>query len=140
MTLNKVILIGNLGRDPETHSTKDGSLIVNLNLATSETWKDKVTGERKERVEWHRVVVINQGLSKLASKWLAKGSKVYVEGQLQTRKWTDKSGETKYTTEIVLKPYSGELKLLDKPPERQDRSKNYDTDYTDHNLNDDIPF
>lgn len=111
-SLNKVQLIGNLGRDPEVRHTQDGKPIVNLSLATSETWKDRNTGERKERSEWHRVVIFNEGLAKVAEQYLKKGSTVYIEGQLQTRKWTDKDGAEKYSTEIILQNYRGELVML----------------------------
>ena len=112
-SVNKVILIGNLGRDPEVRSLNDGSPVVNLSIATSETWRDKASGERRERTEWHRVVIFNENLAKVAQNYLRKGSKVYIEGQLQTRKWTDQSGVEKYTTEIVLQRYRGELTMLD---------------------------
>ena len=112
-SVNKVILVGNLGRDPEVRQTQDGQKIVNLNLATSENWKDKNTGERRERTEWHRVVIFNEALGSVAEQYLRKGSKVYIEGQLQTRKWTDQSGQEKYTTEVVLQRYRGELHMLD---------------------------
>ncbi|HAK63234.1 MAG TPA: single-stranded DNA-binding protein, partial [Alphaproteobacteria bacterium] len=107
--VNKVILIGNLGRDPEIRTTQDGRRIANLNIATSESWKDKSTGERREKTEWHRVVIFNDGLAGVAQQYLHKGSKVYIEGQLQTRKWQDQSGQDKYTTEIVLQRFRGEL-------------------------------
>jgi len=116
-SVNKVILIGNLGRDPEIRSTQDGTKIANLSLATSESWKDKNTGERREKSEWHRVVIFGP-LAEIAEKYLRKGSKVYVEGQIQTRKWTDQSGQDKYTTEIVLQRYRGELVMLDGKPEQ----------------------
>jgi len=112
-SVNKVILIGNLGRDPEVRSTQDGTKIVQINIATSESWRDKASGERKERTEWHRVVIFNERLAEVAEKYLKKGSKVYVEGQLQTRKWTDKDGQEKYTTEVVLQRFRGELTMLD---------------------------
>ncbi|HKM64437.1 MAG TPA: single-stranded DNA-binding protein [Acidisphaera sp.] len=112
-SVNKVILIGNLGRDPEIRTTQDGTKIVQLNLATSETWNDRGTGERKERTEWHRVVIFNERLAEVAEKYLRKGAKVYVEGALQTRKWTDKDGQEKYTTEVVLGKFRGELTMLD---------------------------
>jgi single-strand DNA-binding protein len=112
-SVNKVILVGNLGRDPEIRSTQDGMRIANLNLATSESWRDKMSGERKERTEWHRIVIFNERLTELAEKYLRKGSKVYVEGQLQTRKWTDNAGVEKYSTEIVLTRFKGELTMLD---------------------------
>jgi single-strand DNA-binding protein len=116
-TVNKVILIGNLGRDPEVRTTQDGAKIVQLSLATSESWNDRQSGERKERTEWHRVVIFNERLGELAEKYLHKGSKVYVEGALQTRKWTDQSGQDKYTTEVVISRFRGELTLLDRPGE-----------------------
>ena len=112
-SVNKVILVGNLGRDPEIRSTQDGMRIANLAVATSETWRDKMSGERKERTEWHRVVIFNERLAEVAEKYLKKGAKVYVEGALQTRKWTDNSGQERYTTEIVLQRFRGELTMLD---------------------------
>ena len=112
-SVNKVILIGNLGRDPEVRHTQSGDPIVHLSVATSENWKDRQTGERRERTEWHRVVIFNENLGKIAQQYLQKGSKVYLEGQLQTRKWQDQSGQEKYTTEIVLQRYRGELTMLD---------------------------
>jgi single-strand DNA-binding protein len=112
-SVNKVILVGNLGRDPEIRSTQDGTKIANLSLATSETWRDRSSGERKERTEWHRVVIFNEKLSEVAEKYLRKGSKIYVEGQLQTRKWTDKEGQERYSTEVVLQRFRGELTMLD---------------------------
>src|SRR5438445_5020039 len=112
-SVNKVILVGNLGRDPEIRSTQDGTRIANLNLATSENWKDKMSGERKERTEWHRVVIFNENLINVAERYLKKGSKVYLEGQIETRKWADQSGQERYSSEIVLRPFRGELTLLD---------------------------
>lgn len=112
-SVNKVILLGNLGRDPEVRHTQDGAPIVTLSIATSDSWKDRQSGERKERTEWHRVVIFNENLCKVAEQYLKKGSKVYLEGQLQTRKWTDQSGQEKYSTEIVLQRYRGELTMLD---------------------------
>ena len=112
-SVNKVILVGNLGRDPETRQTQDGRPIVNFTLATNETWKDRQSGERRERVEWHRVVVFNEHLGEIAQRYLHKGSKVYLEGQLQTRKWTDQSGQERYTTEVVIQRFRGELTMLD---------------------------
>ena len=112
-SVNKVILVGNLGRDPEVRSTQDGMKIVQLSLATSESWRDKASGERKEKTEWHRVVIFNENLAKVAEQYLRKGSKVYIEGQLQTRKWTDKDGAEKYSTEVVLQKFRGELTMLD---------------------------
>lgn len=112
-SVNKVILVGNLGRDPEARSFANGGKVVNLNIATSETWKDKATGERKERTEWHTVAIFNEPIGKIAEQYLKKGSKVYIEGQLETRKWQDQSGADRYTTEIVLRPFNGALTLLD---------------------------
>ena len=112
-SVNKVIIVGNLGRDPEVRSFANGGKVCNLRIATSETWRDKATGERKERTEWHSVSILNEPLAKIAEQYLRKGSKVYIEGQLETRKWTDQSGVEKYTTEVVLRPYRGELTLLD---------------------------
>jgi len=112
-SINKVILVGNLGRDPEVRNMQDGSPVVNLSIATSESWKDRNSGERREKTEWHRVVIFNEALAKVAQNYLRKGSKVYIEGQLQTRKWTDQSGQEKYTTEVVLQRYRGELTMLD---------------------------
>ena len=112
-SVNKVILVGNLGRDPEIRSTNDGTRVANMSVATSESWKDKATGERKERTEWHRVVVFNDRLVEIIEKYLKKGSKVYLEGALQTRKWTDKEGQERYTTEVVLQKFRGELTMLD---------------------------
>ncbi|WP_135077159.1 single-stranded DNA-binding protein [Terasakiella sp. SH-1] len=111
-SVNKVILVGNLGRDPEVRFTNDGAKIVNLSLATSETWKDRQTGERRDRTEWHRVVIFNERLADVAERFLRKGSTVYLEGALQTRKWTDQQGIEKYTTEVVLQRYRGELTML----------------------------
>jgi single-strand DNA-binding protein len=112
-SVNKAILVGNLGKDPEIRTTQDGQKIVNMTLATSETWNDRQTGERKERTEWHRVVIFNDRIGDVAEKYLHKGSKVYVEGSLQTRKWTDQSGQERYTTEVVISRFKGELTMLD---------------------------
>lgn len=112
-SINKVILVGNLGKDPEVRATQDGREIANLAIATSESWKDKNTGERREKTEWHRVAIFNEGLVRIAKNYLRKGSKVYLEGALQTRKWTDQSGVEKYTTEVVLQGYNGNLTMLD---------------------------
>jgi single-strand DNA-binding protein len=112
-SVNKVILVGNLGKDPEIRRTQDGRPIANLSIATSETWRDKATGERKEKTEWHRVVIFNEGLCKVAEQYLKKGAKVYIEGQLQTRKWTDQSGAEKYSTEVVLQGFNSTLTMLD---------------------------
>ena len=112
-SINKVILVGNLGADPKVSNTASGTKIVNLNIATSDSWKDKVSGERKERTEWHRVVIFNSQLADVAERYLRKGSKVYLEGQLQTRKWEDNNGQERYTTEVVLQNFSGNLVMLD---------------------------
>jgi len=112
-SVNKVILVGNLGRDPEIRSMQDGGRVANLSLATSETWRDKTSGERRERTEWHRVVIFNEHLLGVAEKYLHKGSKIYLEGQLQTRKWTDQQGQERYSTEVVLQRFRGELTMLD---------------------------
>jgi single-strand DNA-binding protein len=112
-SINKVILIGNLGADPEIRHTQDGRPIANLRVATSDSWRDKATGERRERTEWHRVVIFNEGLCRIAEQYLRKGSKVYLEGQLQTRKWEDQSGQERYTTEVVLQGFNSQLTMLD---------------------------
>ncbi|MCT4575374.1 MAG: single-stranded DNA-binding protein [Alphaproteobacteria bacterium] len=122
-SINKVILVGNLGNDPEIRSFQNGSRVANLSLATSESWKDRTTGERKEKTEWHRVVIFNSGLVDLTEKYLRKGSKVYIEGKLETRSYETSAGEKKYTTEVVLRPYSGELQMLDR---REGSSASYD--------------
>jgi single-strand DNA-binding protein len=113
-SVNKVILIGNLGADPEVRRTQDGRSIVNLRLATSETWRDRNSGERKERTEWHRVVIFNENICKVAEQYLKKGAKIYVEGQLQTRKWQDQSGQDRYSTEVVLQGFNSQLTMLDR--------------------------
>jgi single-strand DNA-binding protein len=112
-SVNKVILIGNLGRDPEVRSFQNGGKVCNLRIATSENWKDKNTGERREKTEWHSVAIFQEGLVRIAEQYLRKGSKVYIEGQLQTRKWQDQSGQDKYSTEVVLQGYGGTLTMLD---------------------------
>jgi single-strand DNA-binding protein len=112
-SVNKVILVGNLGKDPEVRTTQDGTKIVNLTLATSETWNDRASGERKERTEWHRVVIFNDRIGDVAERFLRKGRKVYIEGALQTRKWTDQQGQDRYSTEVVIGRFRGELVLLD---------------------------
>jgi len=132
-SVNKVIIVGNLGRDPEVRTFQNGGKVVNLRIATSESWRNKSSGERKERTEWHSVAISNEGLCKIAEQYLRKGSKVYIEGQLETRKWQDQSGQDRYTTEITLRPYRGELTLLDGPsgegrsdshePRHQDQSR-----------------
>ena len=127
-SVNKVILVGNLGADPEVRRLQSGDPVVNLRIATSESWRDRVSGECKERTEWHQVVIFNDNLSKVAEQYLRKGMKVYVEGQLQTRKWQDQSGQDRYSTEIVLQKFRGELQMLDtkggddNPPARQEPS------------------
>src|SRR5690242_18181364 len=113
-SVNKVILVGNLGADPEVRRTQDGRPIVNLRVATSDTWRDKATGERKEKTEWHRVVIFSEGLAKVAEQYLKKGSKIYLEGALQTRKWQDKDGQDRYSTEIVLQGFNATLTMLDR--------------------------
>ncbi|PZR94131.1 MAG: single-stranded DNA-binding protein [Stutzerimonas stutzeri] len=161
-SVNKVILVGHLGRDPEIRRNAQGEPIANLSLATSESWRDKQSGERKERTEWHRVVIFNESLAKVAEQYLKKGAKVYVEGQLATRKWTDQQGVEKYTTEVVLQRFRGELTLLDKaerdPPSPDDygstRTRDSSAGYgaakagdsfggqpsSSSHLDDDIPF
>lgn len=123
-SVNKVILVGNLGADPEVRNLPSGGKVVNLSVATSESWKDKNTGERREKSEWHRVVIFSEGLAKVAESYLRKGSKVYIEGQLQTRKWTDQSGADKYSTEIVLQGFNATLTLLDPPTGGQGQPSN----------------
>ncbi len=115
-SVNKVILVGNLGKDPEVRHTQDGKSIVNLSIATSENWRDKSSGEKREKTEWHRVVIFNEGLAKVAEQYLKKGQTVYIEGQLQTRKWTDKDGVEKYSTEVVLQNFRGELHMIGGKP------------------------
>lgn len=137
-SVNKVILIGNLGRDPEVRSMQSGDKIVNLSVATSESWKDKTSGERKEKSEWHRVVIFNQGIAKVAESYLKKGSKVYLEGQLETRKWTDKDGVEKYSTEVVLRPFRGELVMLDSKGGESKPGKQEEVNQ--ENFDDEIPF
>lgn len=112
-SVNKVILVGNLGRDPEVRTFQNGGKVCNLRIATSENWKDRNTGERRERTEWHSVAIFSEPLARIAEQYLRKGSKVYIEGQLETRKWQDQSGQDRYSTEVVLRPYRGELTLLD---------------------------
>lgn len=136
-TVNKVIIIGNVGREPEVRATQSGDRIANLSVATSESWKDKSSGERKEKTEWHRISVFNDHLVGVIEKWVSKGSKVYLEGQLQTRRWTDKDGNDRYTTEVVLQKYRGELQLLggaeEKPTQREPAT-------TESDLDDSLPF
>lgn len=124
-SVNKVILVGHLGRDPEVRTFQNGGKVCNLRVATSQNWKDRETGERKERTEWHSVAIHADGLARIAEQYLRKGSKVYIEGQLETRKWQDQSGQDRYTTEVTLRPYRGELQLLDR------RDRNDDGGYPD---------
>ena len=151
-SVNKVTLVGNLGRDPEVRAMQNGDKIVQLSVATSDRWKDKSSGEQRERTEWHRVVIFNDALGKIAEQYLKKGSTVYLEGQLQTRKWTDQqSGQEKYTTEVVLQRYRGELTLLGSRPENQLINDQQDAEIDQSNqtsisdgiasdLDDEIPF
>ena len=121
-SVNKVILVGNLGADPEVRTFQNGGKVVNLRIATSETWKDKSSGERQERTQWHQVAIFNEPVGNIAEKYLRKGSKVYLEGQLETRKWQDQSGADRYTTEVVLRPFTGVLTLLDGKPDGEQSS------------------
>lgn len=145
-SINKCVLIGNLGADPEVRRTQSGDPIVNLRIATSDTWRDKNTGERRERTEWHSVVIFNEGLAKVAEQYLKKGAKVYVEGALQTRKWQDQNGNDRYSTEIVLQKYRGELQMLDTARSGGDeRGQQSMYDHDDDGgkadpLDDDLPF
>jgi len=136
-SVNKAIIIGNVGKDPEIRSTQNGRQIASLSIATSETWKDKATGERKDRTEWHRVSVFNDALVNVISNYVKKGSKLYIEGAIQTRKWTDKDGVEKYSTDIVLQNYNGKLVLLDsrKHNDQEDAQQS-----TPQDLDDEIPF
>ena len=136
-SVNKVILIGNLGADPEIKRTQDGRPIVNLRIATSETWRDKSTGERKEKTEWHRVVIFSEGLCKIAEQYLKKGAKVYLEGQLQTRKWQDKDGKDRYSTEVVIQAYGGVLTMLDGKSDNASPSRVVGKG---DDMNDEVPF
>ena len=148
-SLNRVMLIGNLGRDPEVRSFQNGGKVCNLRIATSETWKDKTSGERKERTEWHTVAIFNEGLVRTAEQYLKKGSKVYIEGQLQTRKWQDQSGADRYSTEVVVQGFGGTLTMLDGPgggsggsgggSGGQSEGDNYDAPPS-RDLGDEIPF
>ncbi len=150
-SINKVILVGNLGADPRVSNTQSGTKIVNLSIATNETWKDKLSGERKERTEWHRVVIYNSQLAETAERYLRKGSKVYIEGQLQTRKWEDNNGQEKYTTEVVLQNFNSTLVMLDSRMDNDgisvsnevfasSPSSGWDNTNTSSTLDDDIPF
>ncbi len=141
-SVNKVIIIGNLGRDPEVRTFQNGGKVCNLRIATSETWKDKATGERKERTEWHSVAIFQEGLARVAEQYLRKGSKVYIEGQLQTRKWQDQSGADKYSTEIVLQGFGGALVMLDGPGGGQERHQDDGGQHStpQGGYDDEIPF
>ena len=141
-SVNKAILVGHLGKDPEIRATNNGDKIANLSVATSESWRDKVSGERKDKTEWHKVVIFNEGLAKVAESYLRKGSKVYIEGALQTRKWTDKDGVEKYSTEIVLQKHRGELVLLDSKGDSDATHSRADRPAETFNadLDDEIPF
>ena len=150
-SINKVILVGNLGNDPQIRATQDGREIANLSIATSDSWKDKNTGERREKTEWHRVAIFNEGLVRVAKNYLRKGSKVYIEGALQTRKWTDQSGAEKYSTEVVLQGYNGNLTMLDGRSDNASSGQSYDNSYSQQPasnapsqpapmLDDEIPF
>ena len=139
-SLNKVILIGNLGRDPEIRFMPDGSRVASFSLATSDSWKDKASGERKDRTEWHRVVVFNEKLAEVVEKYVRKATKLYIEGQLQTRKWTDQSGTERYTTEVVLGKFRGDLVILDPRKSDDGFEDRMDSDHSDAPLDDEIPF
>jgi single-strand DNA-binding protein len=146
-SVNKVILVGNLGKDPDIRRTQNNDAIVNLSVATSESWRDKQTGERREKTEWHRVVIFNENLAKVAENYLRKGSKVYLEGQLQTRKYTDKDGAEKYSTEVVLQRFRGELVMLDSRGDRESApARNGGTapetpaSFERNEMDDEIPF
>jgi len=142
--VNKVILVGNLGRDPETRRMPSGDPMVTFSIATSETWRDKASGERKEKTEWHKIVIFNKNLAEVAEKYLRKGSKVYIEGTLQTRKWTDKDGAEKYTTEVVIPNFRGELQMLDSRGEggggRSAGTDEAPRSFERAELDDEIPF
>ncbi len=149
MSINKVILVGNVGGDPEIRSTQDGREIASFSLATTESWKDKNTGEKKDKTEWHRIVIFSQGLVGIVKGYVKKGSKLYIEGSLQTRKWTDNNGVEKYTTEIILQNYSGTMQMLDSNRNSQTSSSNNDSGSNNsrsqnsinvEEIDDDIPF
>ena len=156
-SVNKVILLGNLGRDPEVRNFPNGGKVANFSIATSENWKDRNTGERRERTEWHNVSITNEALVRVAEQYLKKGSKVYVEGQLETRKWQDQTGNDRYTTEVVLRPYRGELTMLDSrnsssdlqgsdfsqvqnTSQNSDFSNNEQENFSANDMDDEIPF
>jgi single-strand DNA-binding protein len=140
-SVNKVTLLGNLGRDPETRNFQNGGKVCNLNIATSETWKDRNTGEKKERTEWHSVAIFSEPLANIAEQYLRKGSKVYIEGQLETRKWQDQSGNDRYSTEVVLRPFNSTLTMLDGPSGEGRRDEpQRPADPAPRDLDDEIPF
>lgn len=144
-SLNKVTLIGNLGKDPEIRTTGDGKEIANFSIATRETWKDKTTGEKKDKTEWHRVVCFNEGLTRVIKSYVKKGSKIYIEGQLQTRKWTNQEGQEVYTTEVILQNYNSSLILLDSKGENAPQGANNASvvnkpEFKNEELDDEIPF
>lgn len=139
-SVNKVILVGNLGRDPEIRQFQGGGQVANLRIATSETWRDKTSGERKERTEWHQVAIMAEPLVRLAEQYLRKGSKVYIEGQLETRKWQDQSGADRYSTEIVLRPFRGELQMLDSKGGGQERRDDLAPRQSAADFDDDMAF
>lgn len=142
-SVNKVIIIGNLGRDPEVRTFQNGGKIVNLRIATSETWRDKSSGERKERTEWHQIAIFDENLGKIAEQYLRKGSTVYIEGQLETRKWQDQSGADRYTTEVVLRPFNSKLTMLSGKPEGQRDERQQDQRAPAgraSDMDDEIPF
>jgi len=139
-SLNKVIIIGNVGKDPEVRTMQNGNRVCNLTVATSESWKDKASGERKEKTEWHRVVIFNDNLVGVAERFLRKGSKVYIEGQLETRKWTDTSGVEKYSTEVVLRQYRGEIVLLDAAKAGDEQPERRPEPQAQMPVDDEIPF
>lgn len=141
--LNKATIIGHLGKDPEIRSMQSGDKVANFSIATTERWKDKTTGEKKEKTEWHKIVIFNKNLVEVAEKYLKKGSKVYLEGQIETRKWSDsKTGEDKYTTEIVLRPFRGEITMLDNKPQGEAKAPEQESQTTTQpdNFEDTIPF
>lgn len=138
MSINKVILLGRLGQDPKISNLQNGNKIASFNVATSESWKDKATGEKKERTEWHSVVIFNSGLVGLAEKYLVKGDQIYIEGQLQTRKWEDSNGVEKYKTEVVLQNFNSNMQLLGGKKEQAEQA--FDEPQAEYDLNDDIPF
>ncbi len=140
MSINKVILVGNVGQDPEIRSTQDGREIANFSVATTESWKDKTTGEKKDKTEWHRVVIFSQGLVGIVKNYVKKGSKLYLEGQLQTRKWTDNQGIEKYTTEVILQNYNSSLQLLDskRDSSAEQNYSNYNNSTSNQSSNDNV--